>query len=118
MSRDDEILVARRKAGSHLEHLWEFPGGKLEPDESPEDCLRREFREELGVGVRVGRILEAVFHRYPDRTVLLLFFACELVGGTPRAIDCEELAWVKRRELTHLAWVPADVPFVQKLVHS
>jgi 8-oxo-dGTP diphosphatase len=116
--RDGCILVARRKTGSHLEGLWEFPGGKLKPNEAPEESLIREFREELGVEIRVGRILDVVFHRYPEKSVLLLFYACELVEGEPRPLDVMELAWVKRADLPGLDWVPADVAFIRKLAET
>jgi 8-oxo-dGTP diphosphatase len=116
--RDGKVLVAKRKTSSHLEGLWEFPGGKLEPNESPEECLARELKEELGVDVRVGSILEVVYHRYPEKTVLLLFYSCELTHGTPKPLDVEQMAWVKRSELLELEWVPADIGFVRKLVGS
>ena len=115
VSLNEKILVARRKAGAHLEGLWEFPGGKLQRDESPEGCLVREFEEELGVRVRAGRVLEVIHHRYPDRTVLLLFYACELIEGKPRPLGCEEIRWLDRDELETLEWVPADLPFVRRL---
>jgi 8-oxo-dGTP diphosphatase len=113
--RENRVLVARRKAGSHLEGLWEFPGGKLEPGESPDDCLVRELHEELGISVRVGRILDTVYHRYPEKNVLLLFYECELIDGEPQALDVAEVAWVGRSELSDLDWVPADVAFVERL---
>jgi 8-oxo-dGTP diphosphatase len=115
--RGGRLLAARRKAGSHMERHWEFPGGKLEPNESPEEGLERELAEELGVQVRVGRILDAVFHRYPEKNVLLLFYACEIIDGEPRPIDCEELAWVRTAELEALDWAPADRTFVSKLTN-
>jgi 8-oxo-dGTP diphosphatase len=115
ISVDGRILAARRKAGAHLGGKWEFPGGKLEPDESPDECLVREFQEELGIQIRVGQILDVIFHRYPERTVLLLFYACELIDGEPRPLGCEELAWVDKKELSTLDWVPADWPFVRQL---
>lgn len=117
LERNGRILAARRKKGSHLEGHWEFPGGKLEAGESPEECLVRELAEELGVSVRPGSILEVVFHRYPEKSVLLLFYSCSLPEGEPepRAIDCEELLWVERERLPTLEWAPADVVFVRKL---
>ena len=115
VSAGGRILAARRKTGAHLEGLWEFPGGKLERGESPEECLVREFAEELGVRVRAGRILEVIHHRYSDRSVLLLFYACELIEGEPRPLGCQELRWLGHEELGSLDWVPADLPFVRRL---
>ncbi len=115
IEREGRILAARRKQGSHLEGHWEFPGGKIEPDESPEECLVRELEEEIGVRVRPREILEVVFHRYPEKSVLLLFYRCDLVEGEPRPLDCGEVRWVARAELPSLDWAPADIPFVERL---
>ena len=115
VSVDGKILVARRKAGTHLERRWEFPGGKLEPGEAPQECLIREFREELDVRIEVGQVLEVIFHRYPERNVLLLMYSCKLVEGEPRAIGCEKLQWLEKKELDRLDWVPADRAFVRRL---
>ena len=115
VSLDGKILAARRKAGAHLEGLWEFPGGKLETNESPEECLVRELSEELGVQVRAGRILEVIHHRYTDRNVLLLFYACEIIEGEPQPLGCQEFRWLKRKDLESLDWTPADLPFVRRL---
>lgn len=115
LSAEGKVLAARRKAEAHLGGLWEFPGGKLRTDETPEECLVRELDEELGVRVRAGRVLEVIHHRYADRNVLLLFYACELIDGEPRPLDCQELRWVDYRELEALEWAPADLPFVRRL---
>jgi 8-oxo-dGTP diphosphatase len=115
VEREGKILAARRKKGAHLGGHWEFPGGKLEPDESPEECLVRELREEMGISVLPRRILEVVFHRYPEKSVLLLFYRCDLVEGEPSALDCDEVRWVPLPELPALDWAPADIPFVRKL---
>ena len=115
LEREGKILAAKRKRGAHLEGHWEFPGGKLEPDESPEDCLVRELSEEIGVRVRPQEILEVVFHKYPEKSVLLLFYRCELLEGEPQPIECDEVRWVALADLPSLEWAPADVPFVRSL---
>lgn len=118
VEREQEVLAAKRMRGSHLEGHWEFPGGKLEPGESPEQCLERELREELGVRVAPGRVLDVVFHRYPERSVLLLFYRCRLLEGVPRAIQCAEVRWVPRTRLGAFRWAPADLAFVQRLAQG
>ncbi len=118
LEREGLVLAARRKRGSHLEGHWEFPGGKIEPGESPEECLVRELAEEIGVAVQPRGILEVVFHRYAEKSVLLLFYRCDLVEGEPRAIECEEVRWVALADLPSLDWAPADVPFVRRLAEE
>lgn len=118
LEREGKILAAKRKRGAHLEGHWEFPGGKIEPDESPEDCLVRELAEEIGVRVRPRGILEVVFHRYREKSVLLLFYRCDLLEGEPQAIECDEVRWVALAELLSLDWAPADVPFVRRLAET
>jgi mutator protein MutT len=105
--RDDTFLVTRRPRGVHLENLWEFPGGKCEPGETHEHCLRREIEEELGVDARVGRKILEVSHAYADRTVELHFFECDLAGEpTPRL--GQDMRWVTRAQLDALEFPPAD----------
>jgi mutator protein MutT len=113
--RGESVLLAQRKRGAHLELLWEFPGGKLEEGEGPEQCLAREMKEELGVEVEVGPLMDVLTHRYPERRVLICFYECRLSSGEPRAVECEAVAWVKRSEMLSLRWVPADGPFVRRL---
>lgn len=118
LEREGRILAARRKKGSHLEGHWEFPGGKIEPDESPEECLVRELAEEIGVRVRPKEILEVVFHRYPEKSVVLLFYRCDLLEGEPKALECDEVRWVALADLRSLDWAPADIPFVERLADA
>ncbi len=117
LEREGSVLAARRKKGSHLEGHWEFPGGKIEAGESPEECLVRELAEEIGVVVEPRGILEVVFHRYPEKNVLLLFYRCDLLEGEPRALECDEIRWVALPDLPSLDWAPADVPFVRRLAN-
>jgi mutator protein MutT len=112
--RGDGYLVTRRLRGVHLENLWEFPGGKCEPGETHEHCLRREMDEELGVGVQVGRKLLEVSHAYPDRTVELHFFDCLLLGD-PRPLLGQEMRWVAPGDLGALEFPPADAELIEIL---
>lgn len=114
---EGRYLITRRERG-HLEGLWEFPGGKLRPGETLPECLQRELREELGVEVTVGTQLETVTWSYPDRTVVLHFFRCRLVGGqlTPR--EGQALAWVTPDELDRYPFPPADASLIVRLRSS
>lgn len=112
--RDGAYLVTRRPRGEHLEGCWEFPGGKCEPGETHEDCLRREIEEELGVGLRVGRKIFEVSHAYPDRTVELHFFDCDL-DGEPLPLLGQEMRWVYGDQLPALEFPPADAELIEML---
>jgi 8-oxo-dGTP diphosphatase len=112
--RDDAFLVTRRLRGAHLEGYWEFPGGKCEPGETHHDCLRREIQEELGVEVRVGRKILQVAHNYPERTVELHFFDCELLGD-PIPMLGQEMRWVERDRLGSLQFPAADAELIETL---
>ena len=105
--RGDRFLVTRRPRGVHLEGLWEFPGGKCEPGEALDACLRRELREELGVEAVVGEEIFAITHHYPERSVELHFLACELTHD-PSPLLGQEMRWVARGELRSLQFPPAD----------
>ena len=113
--RDGRLLVAQRPAGSHLAGLWEFPGGKREPGESWEECLRRELREELGIEVAVGALFEEVVHAYPGKQVHLRFFRARVVAGEPRPIGCAAVAWISRAELGRYEFPPADAGLLARL---
>ncbi|MCJ7663706.1 MAG: NUDIX domain-containing protein, partial [Desulfobacterales bacterium] len=87
---------------------WEFPGGTLEQDEGPPECIKRELREELGIGVEVEEIRQAVFKPYEGFNILLLAYQCTITEGTPSAIRCREVRWVGKDELNRLQMPPAD----------
>lgn len=112
--RDGRILLCQRRPGVHNGLKWEFPGGKLEPGETPEAALARELREELGVEAEVGRVLDAVLHRYPDRDVLLLFYACRIPRGEPSTLDCNAAAWVLPQALSGYDLAAADRAFAER----
>lgn len=113
--RGGRILITQRPAGKHGALKWEFPGGKMEPDEDPRACLAREVHEELGVRITVGRILETVFHRYPERSVLLLFYRCDWESGDPVAVECAAFEWAAPSELLKFDFLEADLDFIRRL---
>jgi 8-oxo-dGTP diphosphatase len=115
VERDGRFLVTRRLDGTHLAGCWEFPGGKCEPGEEPAECLAREIREELDATARVGAEIFRTSYTYPDGTVELLFFRCEL-DGESRPMLGQELRWVKRAELGTLEFPPADRELIRLLM--
>src|SRR5580693_1869911 len=108
------VLVTQRKAGTHLGGFWELPGGKVGPGEDPRAALARELREEIGIGVSVGEILDVTFYRYEpaDKTVLLLFFEAHRDAGSPepQALEVAAWAWATGAELDASRFPPADGP--------
>lgn len=110
-----KLLITQRLSGTHLAGLWEFPGGKREAGETFEQCLQRELREELGIETSVHELIEDIVHEYPERTVQLKFFRCELMSGEPRAIHCAALAWVTRDELGQYEFPAADARLLEHL---
>ena len=117
IERDGCFLVTRRQKGVHLQGYWEFPGGKCDGRETLTACLARELREELDVTARIGREIFTVAHTYPDRSVELHFFACELAGD-PRPQLGQEMRWVRRRDLASLAFPPADAELIATLTRT
>jgi 8-oxo-dGTP diphosphatase len=107
IEQDGRFLVTRRQAGVHLEGLWEFPGGKIDPSETHADALRREIREELDADLEVHDLVFATSHAYPDVTVALYFYRCAL-KGSPRPLLGQEMRWVPRADLSSLGFPPAD----------
>ena len=116
--RKGRVLIAKRTRKSHGGLLWEFPGGKMESGEDPRACLRRELLEELDIGVKVGEILEVVYHRYERYPILLLGYRCALKEGTPKALGCREYRWVGKGELKGLSLPEADRPIRDKLLKA
>ena len=114
VARAGRVMICQRRAEVHNGLKWEFPGGKLEAGESPEAALARELREELDIEARVGRVCDAVYHRYEDRDVLVLFYRCEIASGEPRALDCEAIEWAATEDLKGYDFAGADAEFVKR----
>lgn len=112
----NEILCALRSPEMSLPNLWEFPGGKMEEGENPEETLVREIQEELGCTIEVHEKIEEVHHEYPNVIVNLLTYKAKIVEGEPKAKEHAELKWMPLRELRSLEWAPADIPTVEALL--
>lgn len=113
--RDQKIFVARRSPGRHLAGYWEFPGGKIEVNESAKQCLKRELAEELAISVTVGPFLVATKHHYDSKVVELHAFWVTDFSGDIQLKDHDAMTWLSVNELDKLQWAPADVPIVDEI---
>lgn len=116
VERDGTVFAARRNADRSAGGLWEFPGGKVEPGESPEAALRRELREELGVTVTVGAFVDRSLSDVGAARIELSCYAARFAGEDPSASsDHDAMRWVSLTELSSLQWAPGDVPLLEGL---
>jgi 8-oxo-dGTP diphosphatase len=114
--RGDEILCCQRAASDPMPFKWEFPGGKIEPNETPEDALRRELTEELGIFAEIGPLVADLRHSYtPGVMIELSFFRVERWSGAIKNIVFADLHWVTRSELPQLDFLAADRELVQEI---
>ena len=113
---EGRVLMARRPAGKQHAGLWEFPGGKVEPDETPKAALVRELREELGVEIDPQGLAPIAFSESPgERHLVLLLYRCRSWSGDAQAIDAAEIRWMAVDELVALDMPPADRPLAEAL---
>ena len=113
--RDGLVLCAQRGPAGHLAGMWEFPGGKIEPGETPRAALEREIEEELHCVVKVGDEVTTSTYEYDFGIVTLTTFFCSLVAGTPELTELADVVWLPPAQLLQLDWAPADVPAVKLL---
>jgi 8-oxo-dGTP diphosphatase len=115
---DGRVLLAQRPPGKPMAGLWEFPGGKVESGERPEDTLIRELREELAIVVREPCLAPLTFasHAYPDFHLLMPLYVCRRWEGTPVAQEGQTLAWVRPNRLRDYPMLPADEPLISHLI--
>ncbi|GAA5090786.1 (deoxy)nucleoside triphosphate pyrophosphohydrolase [Microbacterium yannicii] len=114
--RNGTVLCARRGPSGSLPGHWEFPGGKIERDETAKAALEREIAEELECTVDVGNELTTTVHKYDFGVVTLTTFWCELLEGSPRLTEHAEVRWCSPSELEGLDWAPADIPAMRMIV--
>ncbi len=118
IKQEDKILICQRGAGGNCAFLWEFPGGKLEPGESKEECLIRECEEELGIRIATGSIFAETTYQYPDKKIAFTFFTAQIISGdiTPRVHL--QVRWVAPGELSKYDFCPADTEVIEMLAKN
>jgi len=116
--RNGCLLITRRRSGTHLGGLWELPGGKCLPGESPEACAERELLEEVGAACRAVSRREVIDYTYPEHSVRLYPIDCVYLGGALRPIHVAEWAWVVPADLTRYEFPPANAPLIEALMHE
>jgi len=113
-----QILIDRRRPQGTMGGLWEFPGGKIEPNETIEECIRREIAEELGIEIAVKEHLITIDHTYTHLRVTLTVHHCHLLAGIPQPLECDEIRWVSLDELEDYAFPQANTQIIAALKSS
>lgn len=117
-NENNEIFCALRGPKMTLPNYWEFPGGKIEAGESPEEALAREIKEEFNCAIEVGEKVEDTTYEYEKVIVRLETYMAKLVEGQPQAMEHADTKWVSREEITQLNFAPADIPAVEKIIEG
>ena len=112
--KDGKVFATQRGYGEFKDG-WEFPGGKVEAGESPEEALRREIREELEVVVNVGDLIDTIEYDYPAFHLSMKCYACTIAGGSPHLLEHEAARWLSADQLDSVAWLPADITLIPKI---
>lgn len=110
-----QILIDRRLPGGSSGGLWEFPGGKLEPGETIEECITREIKEELAIEIAIEQHFRTIDHTYKESRVTLYFYHCRYLRGTPQALESEEIRWVTLAEMEQFSFPAANQEIIQAL---
>ena len=113
--KDGDKIFATQRGYGEFKDCWEFPGGKMEPGETPQEALARELKEELAVDVNVGEFLCIVDYDYPTFHLTMHCFYCSVIGGELTLLEHEASKWLKMTELHSVNWLPADVEVVAAL---
>ena len=112
----NKILICQRSASMKLPLKWEFPGGKIETEESKEDCLHREIKEEINIDITIRKALTMVEHQYADFSLQLYPFVCNLQSGEVKALEHAQAIWVAIDQLLDYDWAEADLPIVNEYI--
>lgn len=113
--RENRFMICQRPQDKAQALLWEFAGGKVEPGETKQQALKREFQEELGVELNVGEIYMEVTHPYEEGSIHLTVFLAEIAKGEPKLLEHHDLRWITPDEIEQYAFCPADMPVLERL---
>jgi len=113
--KNGKFLICQRPAGKSLGLYWEFAGGKIEPGETKEEALIREYREELGVILSVGEVFTEITYEYPNFTLNMTLFLAEIIEGEPQLLEHNDMRWITPAEIENFEFCPADVPALEKI---
>jgi len=113
---DGKVLAALRSRQMTRSWNWEFPGGKIDNGELPEQCIIREIKEELDVDINIDSALTPIVHAYPEKTIELIPFLCHIHSGHLKAVEHEKVSWFKPDQLESLNWAPADTPVLKEFL--
>ena len=113
--REKNAIFATAKGYGEFQGQWEFPGGKIEAGESPQQALEREIREELALKLTIGDLIDTIEYDYPNFHISMDCFWCEILEGEPQLLEAEDARWLTKGELYSVPWLPADIGLIKKI---
>lgn len=117
IEKDGRIFATQRGYGAYKD-WWEFPGGKIEAGETPEEALIREIREELRAEIEVGELFRTVEYDYPEFHMIMQCFLCELISDEIELVEHEAARWLGKEDIRSVRWLPSDIEIVDKLIQK
>ena len=117
-NKEEKILIAKRSLKKSQGGLWEFPGGKIEKNESKEDAIVREIKEELNMDIICDGYFDKKMYEYPDKIINLIALKCTMIGESYDILEHEQIAWITKEEFENYEFAPADIYFVEKITNE